>query len=457
MSTSTKVSPSRIAAFDILYRVEAAGAYASNLLVSNRHDDLSREDRALLNELTLGVLRWRGSLDFLIELYSKREISKIDLEVVIALRLGLYQMRYLTRVPAHAAINESVNLMKLHKKLSAASMVNAVLRSAQRDADTSPYNQIKDPVQKLAVETSHPVWLVEKWIERFGVDETRKLALANNRGPRISFRFKSSPATTREWFRTYNIQTQNSVIAPAAEVIRSGGFTPDSMPVREGWIYLQDEASQLVAHLAAEKSAKIALDLCAAPGGKTTLLASLLGNRSTVIACDIHLHRLKAMKEIIDRFGHARIHLVQMDASLDLPFAEPGKFDTVLLDAPCSGLGTLQRNPEIKWRVNQKKIDELSRLQKRLIAHAAAQVRSGGLLIYAVCSTEPEEGEQIIEWFKQQHPEFRDMTGERLTELGISPDKLLTASSGARTFPHIHGTEGFFFCVLWKRTTKDTE
>ena len=163
------------------------------------------------------------------------------------------------------------------------------------------------------------------------------------------------------------------------------------------------------------------------------------------------------MKEIIDRFGHARIHLVQMDASLDLPFAEPGKFDTVLLDAPCSGLGTLQRNPEIKWRVSQKKIDELSRLQKRLIAHAAAQVRSGGLLIYAVCSTEPEEGEQIIEWFKQQHPEFRDMTGERLTELGISPDKLLTASSGARTFPHIHGTEGFFFCVLWKRTTKDTE
>lgn len=451
MATSTKISPARLAAFEVLQRVEQEDAFASNLLSSSRHDGLSREDRALLNELVLGVLRWQGQLDYLIELYSKRPLSKLDIEVTIALRLGLYQMRQLTRIPAHAAINESVNLVKLFKKTSAAPMVNAVLRAAQRGIDSNPLESIGDPVLRLSIEVSHPTWLIERWISRFGIDEARQLALAANSPSTVSFRAGRSSERAREWFTANGIRARSSLVAPGAEVIETGSLSPDSLPVSEGWIYLQDEASQLVAHLAAERSARLALDLCAAPGSKTTLLASLLGDQAMVAGCDIHHHRLISMRQIARKLGQQRIELIRLDASRELPFPRPGIFDTVLLDAPCSGLGTLQRHPEIKWRAAPGKIEELSRLQKKLIANAASQVRPGGLLTYAVCSTEPEEGEDVIKWFRESHSGYRDMTRERLIEVGSDPDGLRTGSFGARTFPHRHGTEGFFFCVLWKR------
>jgi 16S rRNA (cytosine967-C5)-methyltransferase len=192
------------------------------------------------------------------------------------------------------------------------------------------------------------------------------------------------------------------------------------------------------------------LDFCAAPGSKTGLLASLLSPDSIVVAGDLHLHRLRTMRELNARLGLDQINLVQLDATQESPF-EPESFDVVLLDGPCSGLGTLQRHPEIKWRTTEAKIPELAELQKRLLSNAARQLRAGGLLVYSVCSTELEEAEQIIEWFRAENSGFRDMTRERLAELGIDPLLLLTASHGARTFTHRQVTESFFFCVLWKR------
>jgi 16S rRNA (cytosine967-C5)-methyltransferase len=464
---SSKVTAARRAAFDVLRRVESEGAYAGNALASNRYDDLTREDHALAQELTLGVLRWQGQLDFLIEHYAQRRLDKLDPEVAIALRLGLYQLRNLSRIPPHAAINESVNLVKEEKKASAAPLVNAVLRAAQRDRALDL--PIIDPLERLAVETSHPSWLLRRWIDRFGEEEARALALSNNNAPRTVFRFNTesaSAAATRVWLEKHGIETRKSALAPGAEIIESGSLPPEA--VREGWIYLQDEASQLAAHLSADCGLRIAeevpyppcpphqsafrlLDLCAAPGSKAMLLASLLPEDSLIVAGDLHLHRLRTMKELDSRFGMARINLVQLDAAGALPFPQPASFDCVLVDAPCSGLGTLQRNPEIKWRMSIEKIRELAALQDRLITNAAGQVRAGGLLTYSVCSTEVEEGEEVVARFRQNHPEFRDLTRERLTALGLDPMPLLTPSFGARTFPHRQGAEGFFICVLWRR------
>ena len=477
MAVNVKVSPARRAAFDVLLNVETEDAYASYLLASHRYAGLAREDHALLQELTLGTLRHQRQLDFLIEHFTRRKLSKLDVEVIIALRLGLYQLRFLSRIPPHAAINESVNLVKEQRKQSAAPLVNAALRSAQRTGDLDFSQSIKNPLERLSVETSHPTWLIERWVNRFGQEEARALAAANNDPPRIAFRFNAKRASideTRAWLSEHGIRTRKSELAPQAEIAETGGLTGQSEPLSKGWIYLQDEASQLVTHLTVDNGGhrqRMAesqefnpsifnspvmrtprlLDLCAAPGSKTTLSASLLPERSLIVAGDLHFHRLQTMKELSARLGITGLNSVQLDAAGELPFGEPAQFDLVLLDAPCSGLGTLQRHPEIKWRISPEKIGELAALQKRLITNAALQVKPGGLLTYAVCSTEPEEGEEIIAWFRRNNPEYRDITRERLVELGLDPELLLTASFGARTFPHRQGTEGFFVCVLWRR------
>jgi 16S rRNA (cytosine967-C5)-methyltransferase len=460
---SSRVSAARRAAFDTLWRVESESAYASNLLASNTSDhrvELSREDRALVYELVLGVLRWQGQLDFLIGLYARRPVAKLDPGVRIVLRTGIYQLRFLTRIPAHAAVNESVNLVRERRLKSAAPLVNAVLRAAAREASTDIFcliASITDPLERLSVETSCPPRLLERWVLRFGAEDARALALASNRTPRTAFRIRpGTEATVNAWLHDNSITTADSALTPGAKVIEAGRLWPDAKPIREGLIYQQDVASQLVArscvvNRATDQTPARFLDLCAAPGSKTTLVASLLPDNAFIVAADLHHHRLRTLRELASRLGIETLRLVQLDAAQELPFDENIGFDVVLLDAPCSGLGTLARHPEIKWRMTEEKIKLLSGLQRRMIARAARVVRPGGLLVYSVCSTEPEEGENVVADFRARHTEFRDLTRERLVELGIDPSALLTSTLGARTFTHRHGSEGFFFCTLWKR------
>ena len=317
--------------------------------------------------------------------------------------------------------------------------------------------RLKTRLEKLSITTSHPVWLLQKWAEKFGADEAKTLAAANNHAPRTAFRFNrkvQDEAITREWFAANNIQFRASEICPEAFVIEAGNVSANSEAIRSNWIYLQDEASQLVAHLTANSAIGIpqsALDLCAAPGSKTSLMASLLPEEAIIVACDLHLHRLQTMRELAARANISNINLLQLDATKSLPFVAEKQFDVVLLDAPCSGLGTLQRHPEIKWRVTQEKIFELAALQKSLLENAAAQVSEGGILAYSVCSTEPEEGEEVVAEFCAAHAEFRDVTRERFTKLGVEASRFLTPTVGARTFTHKHGCESFFVCLLEKQ------
>ncbi len=458
-----QVAPARRAAFDVLMRVANEDAYASNLLASDQYDSLSREDHGLLNELVLGVLRWQRALDLLIEHYAKRPVNQLDREIILSLRLGLYQLRFLSRIPPHAALNESVNLVKLHKKEYAAAFVNGVLRSATRDATTTLETivaAIPNELARAGFATSHPSWLLKRWQTRLGEEAATQLTRVNNTPPRIAFRFNETQAPaaqTREWLAQQNIETRASAITPEAVVIESGSLSGQAEPIQNGWLYLQDEASQLVAHLTVSElrnqqpTAPRILDLCAAPGSKSLLMAALAPD-ADIFANELYAHRLRTLDELRERLGIVNILSQQHDATGELPAKWMARFDAVLLDAPCSGLGTLQRHPEIKWRLTEGKLKELSELQSALLANAANCVKPGGTLVYAVCSTEPEEGEEVIANLFAQNPNWRDITAERLTALNLNPETFMTGTHGARTWPHLHGCEGFYFCVLQPTT-----
>jgi 16S rRNA (cytosine967-C5)-methyltransferase len=438
------VSPARRAAFDILRRVEAEGAYASILIARLPESNLSREDRSLAQEITLGVLRRQRQLDYFIERYARRAPSRLDLSVLIALRMGLYQLRHLTRIPQRAAVNESVNLVKLARTASAAGMVNAVLRNAARRPDESPAEDISDPIEKLSIQVSHPRWMLERWMNSFGDVETFALAMADNEPPPTAFRVNTPRATVADALAGLQDASRPSKLVPGAFIIESGAAARLAQAAEHGIIYIQDEASQLVSLLLDPESGERLLDLCAAPGSKSSHMAALAEEKAWVVACDIHQHRLVTLGATCQKLGLRSIDRVALDATLALPFSESAvRFDRVLIDAPCSGTGTLRRNPEIKWRLAPGDIERLADVQLRLLERATDVLRPGGRLVYSTCSIEREENEEVIRRFIEGGAPYR------LLRPAAHPD-VITAEGFVRTFPHRHGTDGFFAAVLEK-------
>lgn len=439
-----KVSPARRAAFNILRRVEEEGAYASVLLAAD-DGGMRAEDRALSYELVLGVLRWQLWLDSLIEHYAGRRAESLDAPVRQALRLGLYQLRFLSRIPASAIVNESVNLAYLTRLRSAASFINAVLRRATREPDYDPVANIADAIERLAIETSHPVWLLERWINAFGMDETRALARVNNEAAPGAFRVvtpRASEGDVLAELRAAGGVLHPSEITPGAWRIEDAGTTLRRL-AHEGKIYLQDEASQLVAHVLNARAGERVLDVCAAPGSKTTHIATMTPGLSLIIAGDVHEHRLRTVLETSARQEIKNLRAVVHDAESSLPFAV-GTFDHVLVDAPCTGTGTLRRNPEIRWRITAQDIFELSARQKRILSNAARMVRPGGRLVYSTCSVEPEENEDVINGFLNENARFKQLPVD-------VADNLQSASGQARIWPHKQGADGFFIASFEQR------
>ncbi len=433
-------SPARRAAFQILRRVELEGAYASVLLASLERA-MREDDRALCHELVLGVLRRQLWLDHLLEHFAKRSIDKIDLPVKLALRLGLYQLRFLSRIPPSAAVNESVNLVRAAGLRSAASFANAVLRHATREPDYDPTSGVESPAEKLAIETSHPVWLIERWASAFGFEETEALARANNEPTPVAFRLTAkangNPDAAREIIKeleSRGAQLSPSKVAPDAWRLAGAGGAIRELS-RDGLIYLQDEASQLVAHLLGVAPGDRVLDVCAAPGSKTTHLAALRP-QALIIAGDLHAHRLRTLSELAKQQGANNITPVVCDATDRLPFVD-ASFDRVLVDAPCSGTGTLRRNPDIRWRLTPADIEELAEKQIRILMNASAVARPGGRLVYSTCSVEPDENERVVENFLNEREDFR-------RALLAVPPELQTEHGAVRTWPHRDNVDGFF-------------
>ena len=440
-------SPARRAAFDILRRVAQEDSYASTLIAALPDGELSREDRALVQELVLGALRWQATLDYFIEHYAGREIEKLDLPLVIALRLGIYQIRFLSRIPASAAVNESVKLVKRARLTSAAGLANAVLRRAAEHSAEPAGADISNDLDRAAVELSHPRWMIEQWTQTLGEDQTRRLALANNQSPVIAFRvntIRSSVDDAIEDLKIAGVESRPSNLTPGAFVAERGSGLALTRAAKEGLIYIQDEASQMVSLLLDAKPGQRVLDLCAAPGSKSTHIAAMTNNEAWILACDIHPKRLAILGESSARLGVSNLSLLALDAARSLPFLDSApKFDRVLLDAPCSGTGTLRQNPEIKWRLASGDIARLAKLQFAMLENAATMVSAGGRLVYSTCSMEPEEGEQVIGKFLASR--FGDAFRVVVPE-GFRP--LATPEGFIRTYPHVSQVDGFFAAVL---------
>lgn len=443
---SKPISAARRRAYDILYRVEGEQAYASVLLAALSDSSLSREDRALAQEIVLGVLRWRRALDYLIERHTGRSIEELDLPVAIALRIGLYQIRHLARIPHSAAVNESVNLVKAARVASAASLVNAVLRKVATRPDETPAQYIADPLERASIELSHPAWMLKRWQGVFGGEETRRLALTNNSPPPTAFRVNRLRAREDDvlaYLKSRDVTARESEIAAGAFVLESGSAAIVNEAARQGMIYLQDEASQLVSILLDAKPGQRVLDLCAAPGSKTSHIAALANDKARIAACDLYHHRLATVIATCRRLGISSIDPLALDATRPLPFVEGQRFERILVDAPCSGTGTLRGNPEIKWRLLPDGITRLADLQLDILKQAANTVASGGRLVYSTCSIEPEEDEEVIRRFLECSAMFRVIRPS-------ARDDLITTKNFVRTFPHRHGADGFFAAVLEK-------
>jgi 16S rRNA (cytosine967-C5)-methyltransferase len=348
-------SPARTIAFDVLLLTERGG-YAADLLFA-RSASLDSRDAALAAEITLGVLRFQSQLDFLIEHYSGRPTGRLDAEVRIALRMAIYQLRYLERIPAHSAVHESVELIKRARKRSAAGFANAVLRKVDRESVAWPSRDI---------ELSHPAWLLERWDRQFGVEVSTAIALANLRPPDTYVRIPPGATTSAQLEPTE---------IPGCFRVLSG----DTHGLR-----IQDIGSQSIVQLLDLESGQSFLDLCAAPGNKT---AQALESGVRAVACDFHWSRLAPMKSL-------GIDLTVLDAREPLPFRR--RFDRILVDAPCTGTGTLAHNPEIKWRLRPRDLEDMQRIQKQILSRALDALAPGGRLVYSTCSLEPEENEEVV-------------------------------------------------------------
>ncbi|HYV83525.1 MAG TPA: 16S rRNA (cytosine(967)-C(5))-methyltransferase RsmB [Pyrinomonadaceae bacterium] len=425
MVKSKEISPARLAAFRILQQVET-GAFSSVLLASEE-PRLQQVDRALCHELVLGVLRWQLFLDRVVEHFSKRRVESLDAAVRIALRLGLYQLRFLTRIPVSAAVNESVSLVRAARLSSATAFVNALLRRAVREAEYDPATSVSDPLEKIAVQTSHPVWLIERWARQFGIEDAEAFARANNTVPSTAFRVVANRAEQSEILAKLNAAgaaLESSDIVNGAWRV-SGATSLLREMSAAGEIYLQDEASQLVADLMEVKRGERVLDLCSAPGGKTSLIADRAGDEAFIVAADRSITRMATVILTTRLHDLKSITPLILDATQQLPF-ERESFDRVLVDAPCSGTGTLRSNPEIRWRLAPTDFANFAQQQKRILNRAVDVLKPGGRLIYSTCSVEREENEEVIE------------------TVDLNPIKT------RRTWPHREGADGFFVGIFQK-------
>jgi 16S rRNA (cytosine967-C5)-methyltransferase len=413
-------------------------------------------DRALAAEIASGVQRWRAALDHVIVEFSKRALDRLDPEIIEILRLSAYQLLYLTRVPASAVVDDAVNLAGRVGKRSASGFVNAVLRTISRRRESLPLpirpaggNDKAAALAYFSVTLSHPRWLAERWYDRFGFDAAEAWMRFNNTPGPLTLRANRLRTTPDELVARL---ADDDVRVHAASFAPDGLVVDEGYPLRgagldEGWFVVQDEASQLVTLLVGDQPTGRVLDTCASPGGKTTAIAAAMGGRGMLVACDVRDRRVELLRRTVASAGASNVRVVQADLLKPLPFA-PG-FDCVLVDAPCSGLGTLRRDPDIRWRRRESDLALLAAAELTMLQHAAEVVAPGGRLVYATCSSEPEENEGIADAFLAGTPEFAALHAREAN--ARLADTLVDARGHLRTQPDRHGLEAFFGAVFTRR------
>jgi 16S rRNA (cytosine967-C5)-methyltransferase len=443
----------RAISLDLLNRVEETDRHPDDLLSDSfkRYRHLTSLDRAFLTELTYGVLRWRGKLDWIIRHFAKIPFEKIESEMLNTLRLGLYQIFFLTKTPASAAVNESVELAKRIRGKGGGGFANAILRSAIREKETIPYpDERQDPALHIAITQSHPLWLVQRWIEKLGVEETVKICVANNRIPALTLRTNTLKIRREELIeklKEKGLKPTPTSFSDDGIVLKNGPPVSQLPFLKEGLFAIQDEASQLITLILDPRPGEKILDACAAPGGKATHIGQRMENLGEIYAFDLHQEKLKQIEEGCERLG-IKIVRTKIGNAVKI-LREPGeiKFDRVLADVPCSGFGTLRRNPDLKWRREKEDIERLSELQFSILNNLSGYVREGGLLVYGTCTVFHEENEDVVERFLFEHRAFKL---DSLVE--VLPEKchFFIKKGYFKTFPPAGELDGFFAARLRK-------
>jgi 16S rRNA (cytosine967-C5)-methyltransferase len=458
------IAPARVAALRVLQAVGADRTDLPAALANARTHLADERDRALLVELAAGTLRWLGAIDHVIARTAKRPLARLDPEVRDVLRLGVYQLLHLDRVPAAAIVDDAVEMTRKAGKSSAAGFVNAVLRQVSRTRAALPLParpvlldggvpaDREAALDYLSTTLSHPRWLVARWLDAHGFDAAEKWTRFNNEPAPLTLRantLRTSREALEQALRDEGVECRHTSVAPDGLVVLQGN--PLHTPLAESGLFvLQDEASQTVACLSLTSPGERVLDTCASPGGKSLALAAGAGRDGLVVAGDIRGRRIELLCQTLSRAGAGHVHAVQLDLTAPLPFGPV--FDCVFVDAPCSGLGTIRRDPEIRWRRTPDDIRPIAAAQLRMLMHAARAVRPGGRLVYATCSSEAEENEDIVAAFLATTGEFTPLGRQAITNRlpGTMPD-LINDAGHLRSWPWQHGLEAFFGAICTRQ------
>ncbi|WP_417900598.1 16S rRNA (cytosine(967)-C(5))-methyltransferase RsmB [Bacillus haimaensis] len=434
-------------ALDALVNVEKKQAY-SNLLVNNYLDSgkLNKKDAGLFTEIVYGTIQRTMTIDYYLTPYIEKQ-KKLEDWVKVLLRLTLYQMLYLDKVPERAAIYEAVEIAKKKGHKGVASVVNGVLRSIQRQG-VPDLETMKNDVDRISIATSHPRWMVEKWIEQYGVENTERLCEMNLVPPSQTARVNTAKASVEDvisMLKAQGFDVEKGEVAQESIVSKKGNLAY-SNAFKNGFITIQDESSMLVARTLDVEPGQTVYDSCAAPGGKTTHIAELMKGTGTVISTDLHEHKVKLIKEQADRLGLSNIEVKAMDSRKAQEVFQNEMFDKILVDAPCSGFGVIRRKPDLKYTKTMQDVKQLASIQSAILDEVAPLVKKGGTLVYSTCTIDKEENTEVVNAFLENNQDFEiDMSIKDLV-----PHKLETYIQDGmlQLLPHYFGTDGFFIVRL---------
>lgn len=443
------VNSARIAAVKILSRFERSDSYLDKLIFNElKKNKLSSVDTALLHELVNGVIRWKEKLDYVLVGFYHGDYMKLLNIIKNALRVGLYQIMFLDKIPVHAAINESVEFVKNIQSEKTANIANGVLRNIARNVENIRFpDKESDPIYHYSVVFSHPRWMVRRWEERFGKEELEKILFVNNKRPYVPVRvntLQTNVDDVKSYFESKGFDYYVSPYVPSTIILRSPKTDISKLDLfKEGLITIQDPSASMAAKLSNAQPGQFIVDTCAAPGGKSFYMAEMTGDECNIISLDKYESKLKNIEDNAKRLNLSSIQPIVGDAEEITFDSQP---DIVFCDVPCTGLGTLSKKPDIKWKRDIDDVYILSKVQKKIISHAAELLDIGGVLIYSTCTIEPEENRDVIKWFLEKNPDFELDPAEKYLPQEVCNDGYM------ETYLHKHFIDGAFAARLIKKS-----
>ena len=437
-------------ALEVLTKVDKENSYSNlQLNQSLKNEELSRMDINFTTEILYGTIQHLNTIDWIIQPFLKMKMEKLEPWVRNLLRLSIYQLWYLDKVPTHAVVNEAVNIAKKKGHKGISGMVNGVLRNIIRNKDKIQIPNTLSEHEKISLEHSHPLWLVKRFVKDYGVEDTREICRVNNLAPYHSVRINPLKITREEIINELTnelgeqVEISPSPLSSQGIRIKGGGNLAYTKWYKEGFISIQDESSMLVAKVLDPKPGMMVLDAAAAPGGKTTHIAELMEDKGTIIASDLHKHKIKLIEEQQSRLDLHIIQTIQSDAR-NLKNEIPANFDRILLDVPCSGLGVIRRKPDLKWSKQESDINQLTRIQREILEEVSILLKPGGILVYSTCTMAIEENEAMIKDFIQRNPDFQLDHQLSASLPDVVNEKLDTSQGMVQILPHHFQTDGFF-------------